>query len=248
MFGRSRFSAAGGRNVAALTLGALAIALVLACFVLHLRPGPIGESRPPPPVGQDQTSVVTVFTSSKGVEGSGSGFFISSDGRILTNAHVVADADSIRVELPNGQSQRAYRVGLDWARDVAEIYTPYPSRPLTLASGEVPVGASVYVLGNPLGTYPHTTIKGRVTFLHDSAVVDGDAYPDLIDTDAQIFAGNSGGPAVDELGRVTGMLTLGDDSPGSPDGPGNGYLLPNSVLTPGLERWRSLPLPSPATP
>jgi len=224
------------------------MALVLAFVVFYLRPNTIGERRPPPPVGQDQTSVVTVITTSKGGEGSGSGFFISSDGRILTNAHVVTDVDSIRVLLPNGKRQRAYLVGLDVPRDVAEIYTPYPSRPLTLASGDALVGAPVYVLGDPLGEHPHSTIKGRVTSLHDSAVVDGDAYPDLIDTDAQIFAGNSGGPAVDELGRVTGMLTLGDEAPGSPDGPGNGYLLPNSVLTPGLERWRSLPLPSPATP
>ncbi len=245
MYGGS--SATGRRWLVALVLGALASALVLGCVLLHFRPATMAERRPPEPVSQDQASVVTVIVRGKGGESSGSGFFISSDGRVLTNAHVVEGADSISVVLPNGKRQSAYLVGTDSA-DVAEIYSPYHSRPLTLAADNVSVGAKVYALGNPLGRYPNTTIKGRVTAVHDSDVVEGYVYRDLIDTNAQIFAGNSGGPAVDEQGRVTGMVTLGDDAPFSSDGPGNGYLLPNSLLTPGLERWRSLPLPSPAAP
>lgn len=244
---RARFSARGWRPFAALAVGALAIALALAVAVFYLRPNTIGERRPPAPVSQDQASVVTVITVSHREEYTGSGFFISSDGRILTNAHVLEGADSISVLLPDGKRQRAYQVGQDAAGDVAEIFIPYHSQPLTMALGDVSVGAPVYVLGNPLGEHPNSTIKGRVIALHDSAVVEGHSYPDLIDTSAQVYAGNSGGPAVDGQGRVTGMLTVGDSPPYSPDGPGNGSLLPNSTFTPDLEQWRSLPLPSPAT-
>jgi serine protease Do len=137
--------------------------------------------------------------------GAGTGFLIDGDGHILTNHHVIADADRIIVRLMDGRSLRAERVGSDPDTDIALIKVESP-RPLPHAvlgdSETLRVGEWVLAIGNPLA-YEHTVTVGVVSFigrkLFDSSL---DRY---IQTDAAINFGNSGGPLINARGEVIGI-------------------------------------------
>jgi serine protease Do len=141
-------------------------------------------------------------------EGSGSGFIIDASGFILTNHHVVADADRVTVTLGDGRSFRADVIGVDPAIDVAllKIHAPdaLPVAPLG-DSASLRVGEWVCAIGNPLGVYVHSVTVGVVSFLgrklFDPSL---DAY---IQTDAAISFGNSGGPLINARGQVVGITT-----------------------------------------
>ncbi len=137
--------------------------------------------------------------------GAGTGFLIDAAGHILTNHHVIADADRIVVRLMDGRSLRAERVGSDPDTDIALIKVASP-RPLPHAvlgdSDTLRVGEWVLAIGNPLA-YEHTVTVGVVSFigrkLFDSSL---DRY---IQTDAAINFGNSGGPLINARGEVIGI-------------------------------------------
>ena len=137
--------------------------------------------------------------------GAGTGFLIDGDGYILTNHHVIADADRIMVRLMDGRSLRAERVGSDPDTDIALIKVE-SSQPLPHAvlgdSDTLRVGEWVLAIGNPLA-YEHTVTVGVVSFigrkLFDSSL---DRY---IQTDAAINFGNSGGPLINARGEVIGI-------------------------------------------
>jgi serine protease Do len=137
--------------------------------------------------------------------GAGTGFLIDAAGHILTNHHVIADADRIMVRLMDGRSLRAERVGSDPDTDIALIKVESP-RPLPHAalgnSDTLRVGEWVLAIGNPLA-YEHTVTVGVVSFigrkLFDSSL---DRY---IQTDAAINFGNSGGPLINARGEVIGI-------------------------------------------
>jgi serine protease Do len=137
--------------------------------------------------------------------GAGTGFLIDSSGHILTNHHVIADADRIMVHLMDGRSLRAERVGSDPDTDIALIRVQSP-RPLPHASlgdsDTLRVGEWVLAIGNPLD-YEHTVTVGVVSFigrkLFDRSL---DRY---IQTDAAINFGNSGGPLINARGEVIGI-------------------------------------------
>ena len=134
--------------------------------------------------------------------GAGTGFLIDSAGHILTNHHVIADADRIMVRLMDGRTLRAERVGSDPDTDIALIKVE-SSKPLPHAtlgdSDTLRVGEWVLAIGNPLA-YEHTVTVGVVSFigrkLFDSSL---DRY---IQTDAAINFGNSGGPLINARGEV----------------------------------------------
>ncbi len=140
-------------------------------------------------------------------EGSGSGFIISPDGFILTNNHVVEDAQEVRVELADGRELVAEVVGTDPEIDVALIKVAADEQLPSLrfgSSDELRVGDWVVAIGNPLN-YPHTVTAGIVSA--KGRVIDATTYDDFIQTDASINPGNSGGPLLNTGGEVVGINT-----------------------------------------
>ncbi len=140
-------------------------------------------------------------------EGLGSGFIISSDGYILTNNHVVGDADRITVKLADDREFTAKRVGTDPQTDVAVIKIDATGLPVlkTGDSAKLQVGEWVMAVGNPFGLAQTVTV-GVVSAKGRSAVRIAD-YEDFIQTDAAINPGNSGGPLVNLEGEAVGINT-----------------------------------------
>ena len=141
------------------------------------------------------------------VQSQGSGFIISPDGYVLTNNHVVGNADRVIVKLQDGREFTARIVGTDPPTDVAVIKIDAKNLPvLELGdSDRIDVGEWVLALGNPFGL-SHTLTAGIVSAKGRSSVGITD-YEDYIQTDAAINPGNSGGPLIDLTGRVVGINT-----------------------------------------
>ena len=138
-------------------------------------------------------------------QGSGSGFVIDAQGFILTNYHVIEDADRITVTLADGRTMKADVVGSDPAIDVALLRVTgagtLPAAPLG-NSDELRVGEWVCAIGNPLG-YVHSVTVGVVSFI-GRKLFDA-SLDDYIQTDAAINFGNSGGPLINARGEVIGI-------------------------------------------
>jgi len=139
----------------------------------------------------------------------GSGFVIDSDGHIVTNEHVVDNADSVSVRFWNGNTYKATVVGSDPSTDLAVIKVDAPQsilHPLTLAdSSNVKVGDAVVAIGSPFGL-EETLTGGIVSAVHRQMQAPNDfTINDSIQTDAAINHGNSGGPLLDSTGEVIGV-------------------------------------------
>jgi len=154
----------------------------------------------------------TTFFGQTGVQTvSGSGFFISDQGYILTNNHVVEGTKTIKVILSNGTQENASIVGTDRYSDIAVLK----------ASGQVPAvatlgnsdvlkpGETAIAIGSPLGDFKNTVTEGVISATGRS-IDSGQGYQieGLIQTDAAINQGNSGGPLIDLAGQVVGINTL----------------------------------------
>jgi serine protease Do len=143
-------------------------------------------------------------------QSSGSGFFISTDGEILTNFHVIDGADKIQIQLADDTILEAEVVGRDEATDIAVLRVKdadhaFPALPLGDSDG-LRVGEWVMAVGNPLNMDHSVTVgvvsaKGRALGLSDTS------FEDYIQTDAAINFGNSGGPLVNTRGEVIGINT-----------------------------------------
>jgi S1-C subfamily serine protease len=143
-------------------------------------------------------------------QGSGSGAVIDNQGHILTNFHVVEDADDIQVTLSGGKIYPAKLVGHDAEHDIAILKVDAPSEelyPIAFGSSEnLRVGQRVYALGNPFGL-EGTITTGIISNLNrtlPSRVPDRE-LKSIIQTDAALNPGNSGGPLLDTSGRMIGM-------------------------------------------
>ncbi|MCK5913696.1 MAG: Do family serine endopeptidase, partial [Desulfuromusa sp.] len=140
--------------------------------------------------------------------GQGSGFIISADGYIMTNNHVVGDADKVTVQLLDGREYTAKIIGTDPPTDVALIKIDadekLPFLPLG-NSDQLEVGDWVLAFGNPFGL-SHTLTAGIVSAKGRSGIGLTD-YENFIQTDAAINPGNSGGPLINLDGEVVGMNT-----------------------------------------
>src|SRR5581483_9847009 len=135
----------------------------------------------------------------------GSGFILSADGEIVTNNHVVAGADNIRVRLSTDEELDAKVVGADEKTDVAliRVHADHPLPTLPLGDSEtVQVGDWVLAIGNPFGL-TQTATAGIVSA--KGRFLGAGPYDDFIQTDASINPGNSGGPLIDQDGRVVGI-------------------------------------------
>ncbi len=139
----------------------------------------------------------------------GSGFVISSNGIILTNHHVVSKANPIQVTLPDGKEYTAEVLGADAATDLALLGIKADHlEPLTFAdSDRLQPGQIAIAIGNPLG-FQHTVTSGIVSALGRTLrTQSGRLIDDVIQTDAAINPGSSGGPLLNSLGQVIGVNT-----------------------------------------
>ena len=140
---------------------------------------------------------------------SGSGFIISSDGFIVTNHHVIENAQDIQVSLADGRTVNAELKGLDPSTDIA-VLKIYESNLKALAfadSDALQVGQIAIAIGNPLGLQ-HTVTAGVVSALGRTLRANnGRLIDDIIQTDASLNPGNSGGPLMNSSGHVIGVNT-----------------------------------------
>lgn len=144
-------------------------------------------------------------------EVSGSGVFISADGYILTNNHVVENTTTLAVILADGSRQEASLVGTDQYADLAvlKIDGPVPAVAVLGNSDALEPGETVIAIGSPLGDFKNSVTVGVVSATGRS-IDTGSGYQieGLIQTDAAINQGNSGGPLVNLAGEVVGINTL----------------------------------------
>ncbi|MGK7874647.1 MAG: HhoA/HhoB/HtrA family serine endopeptidase [Xenococcaceae cyanobacterium] len=143
-------------------------------------------------------------------KGTGSGFIVSSDGQILTNAHVVDGADKVTVTLKNGRTLEGKVVGADSVTDVAVVKIEADNLP-TVSLGDsdgLRTGEWAIAIGNPLGL-DNTVTTGIISATGRSSSQIGvpDKRVDFIQTDAAINPGNSGGPLLNAQGEVIGINT-----------------------------------------
>jgi len=142
---------------------------------------------------------------------SGSGVFISDEGYIITNNHVVEGTREVSIILSDGTDQKATVVGTDPYSDVAVLKTDgkVPAVAILGNSDALNPGESVIAIGSPLGNFKNTVTVGVVSATGRS-IDTGNGYQieNLIQTDAAINHGNSGGPLVDLAGEVIGINTL----------------------------------------
>ncbi len=196
---------------------------------------------------QDNAGVVSIETSQASPatnlfgrqgqsEGAGSGFVVDTQGNVVTNDHVVNDATSVRVVFNDGTSVSGKVVGQDPGDDLAVVKVDVAANrlhPLTIGdSSTVAIGEPVVAIGNPFDLH-NTVTNGIVSALGRTRTApNGRSIANMIQTDAPVNPGNSGGPLLDDQGNVVGIVSQ-IESPvrGSV---GVGFAIPSSTLTRNL--------------
>jgi serine protease Do len=166
--------------------------------------------------------------------GVGSGVIYDARGWILTNRHVVADSETLTVELKDGRQFEGEVYGIDTLTDLAIVRIAgedLPSAPVG-DSSMLQVGQLVVAIGSPLGTYSNTVTSGIVSATGRTITVDdGTVLRNLIQTDAAINPGNSGGPLLDAAGNVIGINTAV-----ARDSNGIGFAIPINIARPIMQQ------------
>ena len=176
-------------------------------------------------------STVTVLTGmSDGSAMVGTGVIFTSDGYILTNAHVIAGGSECYVVLDTGENHRARLLGLDEEKDLAVIKIDASGLPAAEFgdSDALTVGDPVYAIGNPLGVELRGTLTdGIVSAINRDVDVDGVTMT-LIQTNAALNNGNSGGPLINQYGQVIGInvMKMGMDRWSTASVEGLGFAIP----------------------
>ena len=190
--------------------------------------------------GQGQTQPRQRRQQTQHVPATGSGIIIGREGYILTNNHVVADADKITVRTQDGREYKATVVGKDPDTDVALIKVDHAFTPEQVAlignSDSLDVGDWSIAMGNPLGldwtlTVGVISAKGRSNLAIQGG---GPSYQNFIQTDASINFGNSGGPLCNIHGEVIGM-----NSAINPSGQGIGFAIPINLAMKVVDQIRA---------
>ncbi|MBI1748651.1 MAG: trypsin-like peptidase domain-containing protein [Acidobacteria bacterium] len=169
----------------------------------------------------DRSTVLISVSNGSGANGIGSGFVATSDGWIITNHHVIADPQfrdgEILVKFKDGAIALAQVIGDDPANDLAVLRLKRSSNgkipPLKLGdSNRISVGQTVLAKGNPLGL-EGTLSQGIISAIRNLKSLTGSPIAGAIQTDASIAQGNSGGPLVNALGEVVGVISAGVFNP-----------------------------------
>jgi S1-C subfamily serine protease len=171
----------------------------------------------------------------QGERAAGTGMVLTSSGQVLTNNHVIRNATTIKIVVPGtGRSYNAEVVGYDASDDVAVLQATDASSLKTISLGDsssVDSGQSVQAVGNAGGTGHFTTASGTVTATNQAITVSDDQggsehLSGLIETNAPIRPGDSGGPLFNTSNQVIGMDTAASTSNDISDAPTAGYAIP----------------------
>ena len=171
--------------------------------------------------------VFNFFLGSVPQQGQGSGFILDKSGHVLTNFHVVENANrGVEVQLSNKHKYTAKVIGTDRLHDLALLQIDAPNlQPVTLAdSTDLNVGQKVYAIGNPFGL-AGTMTRGIISSIRSIRGAEGAPIEDAIQTDAAINPGNSGGPLLNSRGEVIGINTM-IASNGAEQSSGIGFAIP----------------------
>ena len=164
---------------------------------------------------------------------SGSGFFITKDGYIITNYHVIKGANTVKVTTYDGTTYDAAIVGGDEEYDIAVIKVEGTDfQPVVLGdSGSVQIGETVAAVGNPLGELTFSMSQGIVSCVNRAINVDGTPF-NMIQVDCSINPGNSGGPLFNSYGEVIGIVSAKYSSYSNTSVEGIGFAIPiNDVIS-----------------
>jgi S1-C subfamily serine protease len=160
-------------------------------------------------------------------QGQGSGFILDKQGHILTNNHVIDNAQRVEVTLYDKHKYKATVVGVDKGHDLAllQISNAPDLQPATLAESQgLTVGQRVYAIGNPFGL-SGTMTRGIISAIRSIRGEEGSPIEDAIQTDAAVNPGNSGGPLLNSKGEVIGITTM-IASGGANQSAGIGFAIP----------------------
>ena len=182
-------------------------------------------------------SVVAISTETLGMNffgqtvtrpSSGSGFIISEDGFIVTNYHVIQNANTISVIMYDEEIYNAVVVGQNPSYDLAvlKILTDRDLDALSFARSYPQVGEQVVAIGNPLGEFQNSMSVGHVSANNRTITIDGITF-DAIQTDAAVNRGNSGGPLLNTMGEVVGVVTAKSGGSGVE---GLGFAIPSKTV------------------
>ncbi|MFZ3579666.1 S1C family serine protease [Virgibacillus sp. DJP39] len=181
-----------------------------------------------------EKNVVQIEAQNGNTNTTGSGFLYNEKGDIITNAHVVENADVIQVRTSNARTYPAAIVGISKDTDVAVIRVPQMANqtPIALEKNQkADIGDEVIALGSPHG-FQNTVTLGIISGTQRNFSVDGYDYDDVYQISAQITHGNSGGPLID---RVSGKV-IGINSVGTKDGT-IGFSIPLTNVINQVEEW-----------
>jgi putative serine protease PepD len=197
----------------------------------------------------DRSKDAVAFITSRTSQGTatGTGFAISKDGYLVTNAHVVDGASNVSVKVGDGKAVTAKVVGVDNSTDIALLKIDTGNTPLkTLSLGDssaVEVGDPVYAIGNPFGL-DRTLTTGVISALQRSIdAPNGYTISNVIQTDAALNPGNSGGPLIDATGQVIGINSQIESTSQSATGQGQnsgiGFAVPSNTVKRVVDQLRS---------
>ena len=177
-------------------------------------------------------SVVSISCTLSSGSATGTGVVFSDAGYVVTNAHVVDEAKSIQVDLTDGRSLPAQLIGADGASDLAVLYVEAEDlTPATFGDSSVlRVGDSVVAIGDPLGKELRGTMTdGIVSAINRDISIDGRVMT-LIQTNAALNSGNSGGPLINCYGQVVGINTMKIGDYMSSNVEGLGFAIPSTTV------------------
>ncbi len=163
---------------------------------------------------------------------SGTGFVVDADGHVVTNEHVVGDAETVQVRFSTGGEEQGRVIATDPSTDLAVVQVELAGHDVTpvqlASSAEVEVGDSVYAIGNPFGLERSFTAGIVSAVDRDINAPNNFTINDAIQTDAPVNQGNSGGPLLDTEGNVIGVVSqIASETGGNV---GIGYAVPSDTV------------------
>jgi S1-C subfamily serine protease len=189
-------------------------------------------------IAKVEPAVVAVTVNERGGQSAGTGFFLSADGYLATNAHVVGTAQSAKLQLNDGRTLDARVVGADPSADVAVLKVDAGNLPVVCTddSNKVQVGDDVVAIGNALALEGGLSVtRGIISGPPRPGSEIGTAIETVLQTDAAINPGNSGGPLVDSNGCVIGINTAVASGTGSQPAQNVGFAIPISSAKPVID-------------